>query len=146
MGTKKQESRAESKLLAQSITMQDDQIKAIILNKISRNYYTGIRAGATRDSFLEIWMVVVQNRIFARSWGFAEKSWYHTFFRDDQGALKVDEDIVPMHALIPDDLSTITEEINHAYLTKYDYGQSSYYARKMVMKDHVEKTMEFTLD
>lgn len=121
-------------------------MKAAILDKISQNYYTGIRAGSRRDTFLEIWMVVIQNRIFARSWGFAEKSWYNTFLQENLGALKVDENIVPIRALIPNDLSIITEEINIAYLTKYDCGQSSYYARNMVTKDHAEKTMEFILD
>ena len=42
---------------------------------INSHNLIGIKAGKERETFLEIWMVTVENRIFARSWGFAEKSW-----------------------------------------------------------------------
>ncbi|MGB4843960.1 MAG: hypothetical protein WBP16_05800 [Ferruginibacter sp.] len=37
------------------------------LNFIQTNNLIGIKAGKERTSFLDIWMVVVDNRIFARS-------------------------------------------------------------------------------
>lgn len=37
------------------------------LNYVRNNNLIGIKAGKERDRFLEIWMVVVDNRIFAMS-------------------------------------------------------------------------------
>ncbi|RTZ46692.1 hypothetical protein EJ377_22175 [Chryseobacterium arthrosphaerae] len=57
------------------------------MNKDSAHAYIqshnliGIKAGAERPDFLEIWMVIVRNRIFARSWGLAERSWYTAFLK-----------------------------------------------------------------
>ena len=41
----------------------------------------GIKGGRDRTTFLDIWMVSVEGRVFARSWNKSEKSWF-TAFRD----------------------------------------------------------------
>ncbi len=105
----------------------------------------GIKAGKERESFLEIWMVIVENRIFARSWGFAERSWYNTFLKDNLGEIKCGETIYKIEAKIPSDLADIENKINQAYLEKYDSGDNSFYAKGITEKEHVEKTMEFVI-
>src|SRR6218665_842375 len=105
----------------------------------------GIKAGKERESFLEIWMVTIENRIFARSWGFAERSWYNTFLKDNLGEIKCSETIYKIEAKIPSDLADIENKINQAYLEKYDSGDNSFYAKGIIKKEHVEKTMEFVI-
>ncbi len=105
----------------------------------------GIKAGKERESFLEIWMVTVENRIFARSWGFAERSWYNFFLKDKFGEIKCGETIYKIEAEVPSDLAGIENEINQAYLQKYDSGDNSFYAKGITEKEHVEKTMEFVI-
>ncbi len=112
---------------------------------INNNNLIGIKAGHSRPDFLNIWMVVVEDRIFARSWGFAEKSWYNTFSKDPQGQIKCGDDIFPVTATIPDDIESITEKINLAYLSKYNKGHNIKYARGIIKEEHVQKTMEFIL-
>ncbi|HET6227026.1 MAG TPA: DUF2255 family protein [Bacteroidia bacterium] len=115
------------------------------MNYIRNNNLIGIKAGKERDTFLEIWMVVVDDRIFARSWGMAEKSWYNTLKENSQGFLKCGNKIFEMKAIIPVQSAALTEKINKAYLDKYDSGENSFYAKGIIKQEHVAKTMEFEL-
>ncbi len=112
---------------------------------INSHNLIGIKAGKERETFLEIWMVTVENRIFARSWGFAEKSWYNTFLKDNLGEIKCGETIYKIEARIPEDLSELEGKINQAYLDKYDFGENSFYAKGIIEEKHVAKTMEFLI-
>ncbi|WP_306353078.1 DUF2255 family protein [Flavobacterium sp. '19STA2R22 D10 B1'] len=116
--------------------------KEWVLNLIQTNSLTGIKAGAERTTFLEIWMVVVEDRIFARSWGLAEKSWYNTFLIEAKGQLQCREKEFDIVASIPHDMNTITSKINAAYLEKY---KDKKYALPITQQKHIEKTMEFKL-
>ncbi|MNZ94065.1 hypothetical protein D3C78_1131660 [compost metagenome] len=90
-------------------------------------------------------MVTIDNRIFARSWGMAKKSWYNTFLNENEGQIKCGDKIYNIKAQIPNDLNEIEEQINQAYLRKYDSGENSFYAQGIIKKQHAEKTMEFLL-
>ncbi|AZA83510.1 DUF2255 domain-containing protein [Chryseobacterium lactis] len=116
-----------------------------VLDFIKNNNLMGIKAGSERTDFLEIWMVAVQNRIFARSWGLAKRSWYTAFLECAEGQIKCGDRIYNITAAIPKDLNELTEEINHAYLAKYNFGKNSKYALGITEERHIEKTMEFIL-
>lgn len=116
-----------------------------VLNYIKTNNLIGIKAGSERTDFLEIWMVVVQDRIFARSWGLAERSWYNTFLKDPNGQIQCGNSIFNIKAVIPIDTNELTDEINQTYLTKYNIGRNRKYAKGIVQEQHVEKTMEFII-
>ncbi|WP_223598682.1 DUF2255 family protein [Chryseobacterium sp. GVT01B] len=115
------------------------------LDYIQNHTIIGIKAGHQRPEFLEIWMVVVQNRIFARSWGLAEKSWYNTFLEDSTGEIQCGETVYSIKAMIPEDVNDLTEEINQAYLTKYNSDHNIQYSRGIIQEKHVVKTMEFII-
>ncbi len=104
-----------------------------------------IKAGSERPEFLEIWMVVVRDRIFARSWGLAERSWYTTFLGCSEGQIKCGDTIYVINAVVPRDLNLLTDEINQAYLAKYNSGRNSQYAIGIIEEKHVEKTMELII-
>ena len=112
------------------------------LDYINSHNLTGIKAGKNREKFLNIWMVTVGNRIFARSWGFAERSWYNTFLTDPMGEIQCGDEVFNIKAEIPHDLKELNSFIDQAYLTKYDSGDNSPYAQGIIQKEHAEKTME----
>ncbi|MCW1962217.1 DUF2255 family protein [Chryseobacterium viscerum] len=112
---------------------------------IKTNTIIGIKAGQKRSEFLEIWMVVVQDRVFARSWGLAERGWYNTFLENPDGEIQCGETIYPIKALIPQDINDLTEEINEAYLTKYNTGHNIPYSQGIIQEKHIAKTMEFII-
>lgn len=115
------------------------------LKYIQSNNLIGIKAGSERPDFLEIWMVIVRDRIFARSWGMAERSWYNSFLKDPEGQIKCGDQVYTIKALIPEDIDQLTEEINQAYLVKYNSEHNRQYAIGIIEDKHVEKTMEFIL-
>lgn len=119
--------------------------KQNILDFINTNNLIGIKAGSARETFLNIWMVVVDERIFARSWGFSERSWFNTFSEDPYGQLKCGDTISDIRAEVPVWNESLNERINQAYLAKYNKGQNSFYAKGIVQPEHVAKTMEFIL-
>ncbi len=119
--------------------------KEKIIDFVNNNNLIGLKAGKERQNFLNIWMVVVDDRVFARSWGFAERSWYNTFLEDSEGELKCGDRIIPIIAKIPEDIDDLKEGINQAYLKKYNHGDNSKYALGIIEPAHVEKTMEFVL-
>ncbi|WP_409415987.1 DUF2255 family protein [Flavobacterium sp. PS2] len=110
---------------------------------IENNNLIGIKAGNERPDFLNIWMVTFDNRIFARSWGFAERSWYNTFLKDADGEIKCGERVIKISAVIPKDIALLNKKINEAYLKKYDSGDNSFYAHGIIKEEHIAKTMEF---
>ncbi|HQV01195.1 MAG: DUF2255 family protein [Bacteroidia bacterium] len=119
--------------------------KEALLKYINTHSLIGIKAGNDRTAFLEIWMVVVDNRMFARSWGMAEKSWYNSFLQDPLGQIKCGETIYSIKANIPADNYILKDKINEAYLNKYNSAHNAKYAKGITQEPHISKTMEFII-
>lgn len=100
------------------------------INYINSHNLIGIKARKERETFLEIWMVTVDNKIFARSWGFAERSWYSTFLNDSNGEIKCGNQVFKIRAEIPKDLDRLNERISQAYLNKYNSGENSFLCKR----------------
>ncbi|SHF73052.1 DUF2255 family protein [Chryseobacterium vrystaatense] len=115
------------------------------LHFINTHNITEIKAGGERTTFLEIWMVTVNDRIFARSWGLAERSWYNTFLKNPSGQIRCGEEIFNIKAVIPTDIKDLNFYINTAYLTKYNTGKNIRYSKAIVEEKHAERTMEFII-
>lgn len=120
--------------------------KQEVLDYIKKNNLIGIKAGIERPDFLDIWMVVVQGRIFARSWGLAERSWYNSFLKNPIGQIKCGTILYPIWATAVDDSPELTAAINQAYLAKYNQDYNSVYVQSIIAEKHVAKTMEFMID
>jgi len=61
-----------------------------LVKAIDETHYVKVRAGADSDHrFIAIWPVVVDGRVFARSWNQARGGWYRTSLADPIGTLQV---------------------------------------------------------
>ena len=49
----------------------------------------GIRAGKSQHRFVGIWVVMVEDRVFVRSWSVEPNGWYRTFLKEPRGTIKV---------------------------------------------------------
>ena len=85
------------------------------LKCINETQITSVRAGEGREKFTGIWMVVVDDRIFARSYTLSERSWYTSLLDGDTGDIKCGKEITPVKGVKPRDIKGITEAINKAY-------------------------------
>lgn len=88
-----------------------------------------IRAGA-EHRFIGIWVVVVEDRVFVRSWSVKPRGWYRAFLEDPRGAILVDGEEIPVRAVRPRG-ERLKDEISRAYLDKYGTRSSIKYARDM---------------
>jgi len=76
-----------------------------------------IRAGA-RHRFIGIWGVVVERRIFVRSWSIKARSWYRTFLKDPDGFIQLDNRAIPVRA-VRTRSARLKAAVDRAYLRKY---------------------------
>jgi hypothetical protein len=114
------------------------------LKCITETQITSVRAGKGRDKFTGIWMVVVKERIFGRSYYGAERSWYTALLKGGNGEIKCGDEIIPVKGLKPADISTINKAINKAYEKKYMVRASNkIWVDGLAAPERVARTMEF---
>ena len=114
------------------------------LKCINETQITSVRAGKERTKFTGIWMVVVGDQIFARSYYGSERSWFTAFLNDEEGDIKCGKEIIPVKGVKPADINAITESINKAYEKKYLIkAYNKKWVDGLCEQERVERTMEF---
>jgi len=89
-----------------------------------------IRAGPGPHRFIGIWAVVVERRVFVRSWSLKPRSWYRTFLEEPRGAILVGGREVAVRA-VRTTSDQLKDAIDEEYLKKYDTRGSLKYARDL---------------
>jgi hypothetical protein len=86
---------------------------------LAKDKILGIRAGREDHRFIGVWMVVVQDRLFIRSWGVKKKSWYQSFRDDPTGTIQAAGRELKVRAR-----TAVSEKdkaaVDRAYAEKYD--------------------------
>ena len=101
-----------------------------ILAAIRGDKMLRIRAGTGPHRFIGIWAVVVEGRVFVRSWSLKPRSWYRTFLEEPRGAILVDGREVAVRP-VRTRSDRLKDAIDEAYLEKYDTRGSIKYARDL---------------
>ena len=89
-----------------------------------------IRAGTVRHRFIHIWVVVVKDRAFVRSWSVKPDGWYRTFPKKPHGAIQVADQEIAICA-VPVRDKRLRDAIDRAYLEKYRAPGSVKYAKDL---------------
>ena len=112
-----------------------------IVVAIDQSKIIGLRAGRGEHRFIGIWAVVVEGRVFVRSWSLKPRSWWRTFLEDSYGAITVDGRELAVRAV-----RTRSERlkglVSQAYLEKYKTPGSVKYARDLGRAKSRETTTE----
>ena len=117
------------------------------LKSINETLITSVRAGVSREKFTGIWMVVVKDRIFGRSYYGADRSWYTSLLNGASGEIKCIKEVVPIKGVKPQDISLITKAINKAYEKKYLVkAYNKKWVDGLCEPERVARTMEFIPD
>ena len=114
----------------------DDILAAIRDGKI-----LGIRAGTQPHRFIGIWAVVVEGRVFVRSWSLKPRSWYRTFLEESRGAVQVAGREIAVRA-VRTRSERLKKAVDRAYLQKYNTPGSVKYARDLGGAKSKATTME----
>jgi len=88
-----------------------------------------IRAG-TRHRFIGIWVVVVENRVFVRSWSVKTRGWYRAFLTDPRGFVQLGDRTIPVLAARTRS-ARLRDAVDRAYLEKYATPGALRYARDL---------------
>jgi len=89
-----------------------------------------IRAGVLPHRFIGIWVVVVDGRVFVRSWSLKPRSWYRTFLEEPRGAVQVAGREIAVRAIRTRG-ERLKDAVSRAYLEKYNPPASLKYAQDL---------------
>jgi hypothetical protein len=101
-----------------------------VLAAIRDGKILGLRAGTQEHRFIGIWAVVVEGRVFVRSWSLKPRSWYRTFLQEPRGAVQVVGREIAVRA-VRTRSERLKDAIDQAYLEKYNTPGSIRYARDL---------------
>ncbi len=98
-----------------------------LLAALHRGRTLEIRAGARPHRFIGIWVVVVDGRVFVRSWSLKPRSWWRTFLDDPRGAIRVAGRSIAVRA-VRTRSERLKRAVDRAYVAKYGTGGSRRFA------------------
>jgi hypothetical protein len=113
-----------------------------IIAAIRKKKILGIRAG--RDSahrVIGIWAVVVERRVFVRSWSLKPRSWWRVFLEDRYGSVFVGDREISVRA-IQTRSERLKDLVSQAYQEKYNTPGSIQYVKDMSRKKSRDTTTE----
>ena len=117
------------------------RFSADVVSAIRDGKILGIRAGRQPHRVIGIWAVVVERRVFVRSWGRKPRSWWRTFVEDPRGIIQVGARTLAVRA-IQTRSERLKDAVDRAYLEKYCTPGSIHFARDLGRRKSRETTTE----
>jgi hypothetical protein len=112
-----------------------------VVTEIRDSEIIGIRAGSGPHRFIGIWAVVVEGRVFVRSWSLKSRSWYRTFLEDPTGTLSINGREFSVRA-VRTRSERLKDAVTQAYRAKYNTPGSVTFVRDMAKGQSRESTTE----
>jgi hypothetical protein len=114
-----------------------------IIAALHESKIMGIRAGTRSEHrFIGIWPVVVNDRVFARSWTLKAAGWYRTLVDDPVGSIQVGGRELRIRA-VRNRSERIRDAIERAYAEKYSTPGALKYVRGFSSPRRRDTTIEF---
>jgi hypothetical protein len=101
----------------------------------------GIRAGLKPHRVIGIWAVVVEGRVFVRSWSLKPRSWWRTFLEDPQGIIVVNDRKVRVRPVFTRS-ERLKKAVDRAYAEKYNTPGSLHFVKGFKVKERRDTTTE----
>ena len=113
-----------------------------VLAALQKEKILGIRAGKeSRHRVIGVWVVVVEKRVFIRSWSIKLRSWWRTFLEDPYGSIFVGEQEFQIRA-IQTRSERLKDLVSQAYKEKYNTPGSIQYVKEMSHRKSRDTTTE----
>ena len=113
-----------------------------ILMTLRSEKILGLRAGMdSTHRVIGVWVVVVEGRVFVRSWSMKPRSWWRTFLEDPYGSMFLGEKEIPIRA-IQTRSERLKDLVSRAYKEKYNTPGSILYVQDMSRKKSRDTTTE----
>jgi hypothetical protein len=111
------------------------------LDAIRESSVLGIRAGTKPHRFIAIWCVVVDGRVFVRSWSIKPQSWYRTFLEEPRGTIRIGSRKLTVRA-VQTRSERLKDAVDRAYKEKYNTPGSLLFVRGFRLKKRRDTTTE----
>lgn len=111
------------------------------LEKLDKSKILGVRAG-TEHRFTGVWVVVVEGRVFARSWNNKPTGWYAAFGEEPQGAISVGGEELAVHVRQVRS-ERLRRAVSDAFAGKYNTKASEKWVRGFAEPEREGTTLEF---
>ncbi|MCP2044015.1 DUF2255 family protein [Pontibacter sp. HSC-36F09] len=125
--------------------MKQKQFPTDFIDYLCLSTLVGIKGGVTRETFLNIWMVEVAGRVFARSWSKSNKSWFTAFIEEGVGQIQYGQSLLNVRGEQTKytDLNLL---IDDAYKAKYTQEHNLPYVAGITQPEYHFYTMEFIFE
>ena len=101
----------------------------------------GIRAGTKPHRIIGIWAVIVEGRVFVRSYTLKERSWYRTLLEEPRGIIEVDGKRIKVRAVFTRS-ERLKKLVDRAYAEKFPTPGSRVFVQGFKEKKRRDTTTE----
>jgi hypothetical protein len=112
-----------------------------IVTAIQDGKILGIRAGTKPHRVIGIWAVVVEGRVFVRSWSLKPRSWWRTFLEEPRGIIVVNEREIKVRPIFTRS-ERLKKLVDRAYAEKYNTPGSLHFVKGFRLKKRRDTTTE----
>ena len=120
---------------------KSDTFAAGIVEAFRKAKIMGVRAG-TEHRYTGVWVVVVDDRVFARSWNDKPTGWFQAFLKNASGEVQVGDLELPVRGRVVRS-ARIRDAVTAAYAEKYPTKGSRKWVEGFAEPERVVNTIEF---
>ena len=120
---------------------KDDKFDDTLVEEISNAKILGVRSG-TEHRYTGVWVVVVEGRVFVRSWNDKPSGWFRAFKKEPSGTIQVGKREIRVRASVPRS-ARIRDAVTAAYGEKYPTKGSRKWVEGFAEPERVLTTLEF---
>jgi hypothetical protein len=117
-----------------------------LLESIRKEKIIGIRAGSdSTHRVIGVWAVVVERRVFVRSWSLKPRSWWRTFLEDPSGIMTIGTKEFRIRT-VQTRSERLKDLVSAAYREKYNTPGSVQFVKDMSGRKSRDTTTELVLE
>lgn len=120
--------------------MTTERFPDTVVSSIDAAKILGVRAGAAHR-YTGVWVVVVERRVFVRSWNDKPTGWYRAFLAEPLGAMQLAGRDIRIRARRTRSVR-IQQAVSAAYAAKYDTRASEKWVRGFAEAARESTTLE----
>jgi hypothetical protein len=118
-----------------------DSFKADIVEELRKAKILGVRAGA-EHRYTGVWVVVVDDRVFARSWSDKPTGWFRALKKEPAGTIQVGERELRVRGNVVRS-ARLRDAVTVAFGEKYNTKGSQKWVEGFAEAERVVNTIEF---
>ena len=122
--------------MSKDVAFPDEIVEALRKAKI-----LGVRAG-TEHRYTGVWVVVVDDRVFVRSWNDKPTGWFRAFTRESSGMIQVGEREIRVRGKVLRS-ARLRDAVTAAYGEKYNTKASQKWVKGFAEPARLAATLEF---